>query len=53
MGSHWTAWELLAIAASYLGNVQLAAQIIVINTCSLTYQIPAGLSIAVSNRAGN
>ncbi|KAJ2181919.1 ethionine resistance protein [Coemansia sp. RSA 551] len=51
--SDWAAWELLAIAASYLGNVQLAAQTIVINTCSLTYQIPAGLSIAVSNRAGN
>lgn len=51
--SDWAAWELMAIAASYLGNATLAAQTIVINTCSLTYQIPAGLSIGVSNRAGN
>ncbi|KAI8326264.1 MATE efflux family protein, partial [Martensiomyces pterosporus] len=51
--SDWAAWELMAIAASYLGNVTLAAQTIVINTCSMTYQIPAGLSIAVSNRVGN
>ncbi|KAJ2076305.1 ethionine resistance protein, partial [Coemansia sp. S100] len=47
--SDWAAWELMAIAASYLGNVTLAGQSIVINTCSLTYQIPGGLSIAVSN----
>ncbi|KAJ1904023.1 ethionine resistance protein [Coemansia sp. IMI 209127] len=51
--SDWAAWELMAIAASYLGNVTLAAQSIVINTCSLTYQIPAGISIATSNRTGN
>ncbi|KAJ2742401.1 ethionine resistance protein [Coemansia sp. BCRC 34301] len=51
--SDWAAWELMAIAASYLGNVTLAGQSIVINTCSLTYQIPGGLSIAVSNRTGN
>ncbi|KAI9504128.1 mate-domain-containing protein [Coemansia spiralis] len=51
--SDWAAWELMAIAASYLGNVTLAAQSIVINTCSLTYQVPAGLSIAISNRTGN
>ncbi|KAJ2786101.1 ethionine resistance protein [Coemansia javaensis] len=51
--SDWAAWELLAIAASYLGSVPLAAQSIVINTCSLTYQVPAGLSVAVTNRAGN
>ncbi|KAJ2695965.1 ethionine resistance protein, partial [Coemansia spiralis] len=51
--SDWAAWELMALGASYLGNAPLAAQSIVINTCSLTYQAPAGLSIAVSSRAGN
>ncbi|KAJ2894496.1 ethionine resistance protein [Coemansia aciculifera] len=51
--SEWAAWELMAIAASYLGNVTLAGQSIVINTCSLTYQIPGGLIGAVSNRVGN
>ncbi|KAJ2386099.1 ethionine resistance protein [Coemansia sp. RSA 2611] len=53
MCSDWAAWELMAIAASYLGNVPLAAQTIVINTCTLTYQIPGGLSVAVGNRTGN
>ncbi|KAJ1769134.1 ethionine resistance protein [Coemansia sp. RSA 1813] len=51
--SCWVAWELMAIAASYLGNVTLAAQSIVINTCSLTYQGVSGLRTAVSNRTGN
>ncbi|KAJ2100724.1 ethionine resistance protein [Coemansia sp. RSA 455] len=53
MCSEWAAWELMAIAASYLGNVTLAGQSIVINTCSLTYQVPGGLIGAVSNRVGN
>ncbi|KAJ2470351.1 ethionine resistance protein, partial [Coemansia sp. RSA 2322] len=53
MCSEWAAWELMAISASYLGNVTLAGQSIVINTCSLTYQVTAGLSCAVSNRVGN
>ncbi|KAJ2597700.1 ethionine resistance protein [Coemansia sp. RSA 1722] len=43
----------MAIAASYLGNATLAAQTIVINTCSLTFQVPSGLSVAISNRVGN
>ncbi|KAJ1888626.1 ethionine resistance protein [Kickxella alabastrina] len=51
--SDWAAWELMAIAASYLGTTTLAAQSIVINTCSMTYQLTAGLSIAISNRVGN
>ncbi|KAJ2699861.1 ethionine resistance protein [Coemansia sp. IMI 203386] len=53
MCSDWAAWELMAIAASYLGNATLAAQTIVINTCSLTFQVPSGLSVAISNRVGN
>ncbi|KAJ1661852.1 ethionine resistance protein [Coemansia sp. RSA 1646] len=51
--SDWIAWELLAIAASYLGNVTLAAQAIAINTCPLTYQGASGIRTAVSNRTGN
>ncbi|KAJ2844587.1 ethionine resistance protein [Coemansia erecta] len=51
--SDWIAWELMAIAASYLGNVTLAAQAIAINTCPLTYQGASGLRTAVSNRTGN
>ncbi|KAJ1961961.1 ethionine resistance protein [Dipsacomyces acuminosporus] len=51
--SDWAAWELMAISVSYLGSVTLAAQSIVINTCSMTFQIPAGLGIAITNRVGN
>ncbi|KAJ2690122.1 ethionine resistance protein [Coemansia spiralis] len=51
--SDWAAWELMAIAASYLGNVTLAGQSIVINACTLTYPIAGSLSVAVSNRVGN
>ncbi|KAJ2491594.1 ethionine resistance protein [Coemansia sp. RSA 2050] len=49
----WWILDLLALAASYLGNTTLAAQSIVINTCSLTYQLPDGLSIALCNHVGN
>ncbi|KAJ2087228.1 ethionine resistance protein [Coemansia sp. S100] len=51
--SEWAAWELIAIAASYLGNITLAGQSVVINTCALTYPITGGLIAAVSNRVGN
>ncbi|KAJ2041712.1 ethionine resistance protein [Coemansia sp. S16] len=49
----WWILDLLALAASYLGNTTLAAQSIVINTCSLTYQLPDGLSVALCNHVGN
>ncbi|KAJ2849262.1 ethionine resistance protein [Coemansia brasiliensis] len=51
--AEWWILDLLALAASYLGSTTLAAQSIVINTCSLTYQIPDGLSVVVCNHVGN
>ncbi|KAJ2799986.1 ethionine resistance protein [Coemansia guatemalensis] len=51
--AEWWILDLLALAASYLGSTTLAAQSIVINTCSLTYQIPDGLSVVVCNQVGN
>ncbi|KAI9504360.1 mate-domain-containing protein, partial [Coemansia spiralis] len=51
--SEWIGWELMAIASSYLGNVTLVAQSIVINTCTLTYQPVNGLRVAITNRIGN
>ncbi|KAJ1932713.1 ethionine resistance protein [Linderina macrospora] len=51
--SEWWILDLLALAASYLGSVTLAAQSIVINTCTLTYQFADGQSVAVCNRVGN
>ncbi|KAJ1734814.1 ethionine resistance protein [Coemansia biformis] len=51
--AEWWILDLLVLAASYLGSTPLAAQSIVINTCSLAYQVPDGLSVAVCNRVGN
>ncbi|KAI8320696.1 MATE efflux family protein [Martensiomyces pterosporus] len=51
--SEWWILDLLALAASYLGNTTLAAQSIVINTCTLTYQFADGLSVALCNHVGN
>ncbi|KAJ2194241.1 ethionine resistance protein [Coemansia sp. RSA 522] len=51
--AEWWILDLLALAASYLDSTTLAAQSIVINTCSLTYQLPDGLSVVVCNRVGN
>ncbi|KAJ1951869.1 ethionine resistance protein, partial [Linderina pennispora] len=43
--SEWWILDLLALAASYLGSVTLAAQSIVINTCTLTYQFADGFGV--------
>ncbi|KAJ2397985.1 ethionine resistance protein [Coemansia sp. RSA 2603] len=51
--SEWWILDLLVLAASYLGSTTLAAQSIIVNTTSLTYQIPDGLSVAVCNRVRN
>ncbi|KAJ1796511.1 ethionine resistance protein [Coemansia sp. RSA 2399] len=51
--AEWWILDMLAVASSYLGSTTLAAQGIAINTCSLTFQIPDGVSIAVCNRVGN
>lgn len=42
-----------ALAASYLGTVDLAAQSILLTSASATYTIPYGISVAASNRVGN
>ncbi|KAI8816045.1 mate-domain-containing protein [Fimicolochytrium jonesii] len=51
--SEWWAFEIVALAAGWLGNNELAAQTIALNTCSMTYVLPMGLSIAASTRIGN
>ena len=49
----WWAFEVLSIEASYLGSQALAAQSIIINTMSLLFQVPLGISVAISTRVGN
>ncbi|CDH50029.1 mate efflux family protein [Lichtheimia corymbifera JMRC:FSU:9682] len=51
--SEWWAFELAALAASYLGTVDLAAQSILLTSASATYTIPYGISVAASTRVGN
>ncbi|KAK3814063.1 MAG: mate-domain-containing protein [Benniella sp.] len=51
--TEWWAFEVVSLAASYLGTIALAAQSIVVQTSSLLYTIPFGVSIAASNRVGN
>ncbi|KAI8808520.1 mate-domain-containing protein [Cladochytrium replicatum] len=51
--SEWWAFEILAFAAGLLGDAPLAAQAITIQSCSLTYMIPLGISVAAAARIGN
>ncbi|KAF9569921.1 hypothetical protein EC968_002446 [Mortierella alpina] len=51
--TEWWAFEVVSLAASYLGTIALAAQSIVIQIGSLLFTIPFGISIAASNRVGN
>lgn len=51
--SEWWAFELAALAASYLGTIDLAAQSILLTSGSATYTIPYGISVAASTRVGN
>ena len=50
--SEWWAFEVIALAAGILGENELAAQTVVLNTCALTYMIPLGVSIATTTRIG-
>ncbi|KAJ3984107.1 mate-domain-containing protein [Lentinula detonsa] len=50
--SEWWAWELVGLAASLLGPTALAAQSVLLVSCSTTYQVPFALGIATSVRIG-
>ncbi|KAG6889637.1 hypothetical protein C0995_015752 [Termitomyces sp. Mi166 len=51
--SEWWAWEFVALAASLLGPVALAAQSIILTSCLTTSQAPYALSVATTVRIGN
>lgn len=48
----WWAYEFLAIAAGYLGTVELAAEIAIINLVGFVYMIPLGISFTASGLVG-
>ncbi|KAI9291801.1 MATE efflux family protein [Neoconidiobolus thromboides FSU 785] len=51
--SEWWAFEIMSLAASYLGTNELAAQSIVLSITNTVWSVPVGMSIAASNRIGN
>ncbi|KAI9569366.1 multidrug Oligosaccharidyl-lipid polysaccharide flippase [Boletus coccyginus] len=51
--SDWWAWELVGLAASFLGPVSLATQSILLTTTSCAFQAPYALGIATAVRIGN
>ena len=51
--SEWWCFEIMAIAAGWIGNDALAAQSIILNTCGLSYMLPLGVSVAAGTRTGN
>ncbi|KAI8899252.1 mate-domain-containing protein [Globomyces pollinis-pini] len=53
IASEWLAYEAVALAAGILGDKVLAAQTVVLNTCTLSFMIPLGLSVATTTRIGN
>ncbi|KAL1413067.1 ethionine resistance protein [Vanrija albida] len=53
VSSEWWAWEVCALAASFLGPTTLAAQSVALSTCATLYQFPAALGIASTVRVGN
>ncbi|KAJ3911849.1 hypothetical protein F5877DRAFT_54838, partial [Lentinula edodes] len=48
----WWAWELVGLAASLLGPTALAAQSVLLVSCSTTYQVPFSLGQPTSVRIG-
>ncbi|KIJ51532.1 hypothetical protein M422DRAFT_26940 [Sphaerobolus stellatus SS14] len=51
--SEWWSWELVGLAASFLGPVSLATQSVLLVSASTSYQAPFALSVATSVRVGN
>ncbi|KAJ1654108.1 ethionine resistance protein [Dispira simplex] len=51
--AEWWAFEVVALIVSYLGNVPLAAQSVILTTSAFTFQIPQGIGVSCSNRVGN
>lgn len=53
VASEWWSWELIGLAASFLGPITLATQSVLLTSASTLYQAPYSLSIAASVRIGN
>jgi MATE family multidrug resistance protein len=47
------AFELTTLLASYLGELYLAAHVILLNVCTFSFMMPLGISVAASVRSAN
>ncbi|CAE6457618.1 unnamed protein product [Rhizoctonia solani] len=53
IASEWWSWEFVALAASQLGPTSLAAQSVLLTSCSTAFQTPYSLGMATTVRVGN
>lgn len=53
LSNEWWAFEIVALAAGILGEIQLASQTIVLTTSSIMFMVPFGVGVAVNVRVGN
>ncbi|KAF8699910.1 Multidrug oligosaccharidyl-lipid polysaccharide flippase, partial [Rhizoctonia solani] len=53
IASEWWSWEFVALAASQLGPVPLAAQSVLLTSSSTAFQTPYSLGMATTVRVGN
>lgn len=53
VASEWWCWEIVGLSSSFLGATTLAAQSVLLTTCSFTYQFSFAMSAAASVRVGN
>jgi MATE family multidrug resistance protein len=49
----WIGFEILTFMSSYIGNISLAANVVLFNFISLIFMIPLGISFAVTSLVGN
>ncbi|KAJ1302166.1 hypothetical protein OPQ81_000994 [Rhizoctonia solani] len=53
IASEWWCWEIVALAASQLGPIPLAAQSVLLTSANVVYMAPFSVSLATSIRVGN
>ncbi|CAE6437856.1 unnamed protein product [Rhizoctonia solani] len=53
IASEWWCWEIVALAASQLGPIPLAAQSVLLTSANVVFMAPFSVSIATSIRVGN
>ena len=53
MAADWLGFEVLTLMSSYLGNISLAANVVLFNFISIIFMISLGISFAVTALVGN